>query len=150
MVFLRSWVEYPIRVHFCMVLKMDRTGRSNRFNREPASNPVRLWQKIGNTLKTSKQWKLAGSTWKPKKPEVEPILDRLGVFHFFLLFRWKHYVVFGPFVLKSNPKPKVITHSSPSSSDSHLTHSLSSQARLTHSRLNLPHSLTHQSSSNSL
>ena len=112
----------------------NRTGRSDRFNREPASNLVRLWQKTGNTLKTFKQWKPTGSTWKSEKPEVEPVLDRLGDFHFFLLFRWKHYVVFGPFVLKSNPKPKV--------TQSLLTFKfrLSSHSRLKQS--SSPHSLT--------
>ena len=32
----------------------DRTGQSDRFNWESVFNPVRLWQKTENSLKTGK------------------------------------------------------------------------------------------------
>ena len=35
-----------------MVLKKDRTSQSNWINRESALNPVRLWLKPENSLKT--------------------------------------------------------------------------------------------------
>lgn len=67
-----------------MVLKPDQIGRSDLFNWEPTFNPVRLWQKIENSLKIDKWWKSKGSTQESKTGVVESVTDRLIIFCPFL------------------------------------------------------------------
>ena len=83
--------------------KSDRTGRSNRFNREPASNPVRLWQKIGNILKTGSTVKTGRFNLKTGKTGSWTGSDRLGDFYFYFYFTLRRFVL----KWKSNPKPKL-------------------------------------------
>ena len=67
-----------------MVLKRDWTGRSDRFNWEPAFNLVQLWAKTKNDLKTEEIRKPGSSTGESGTGMVEPVNDRLGFFLFFL------------------------------------------------------------------
>ena len=66
-----------------MVLKRDWTGRSDRFNWEPAFNLVQLWAKTKNDLKTKEIRKPGSSTGESGTGMVEPVNDRLGFFFYF-------------------------------------------------------------------
>ena len=57
---------------------------SDRFNWEPAFDPVHLKAKTRNSLKTGKIWKSASSTEEPGTGMVELVIDWLGFFVLFL------------------------------------------------------------------
>ena len=50
-----------------MVLTNGPTSQSNQFNWEPALNPVRLWLKPKNSLKTGEIWTVQLENWEPTR-----------------------------------------------------------------------------------
>ena len=71
-------------------------NRIGRFNWEPAFNPVRLWQKTENILKTSKQW---NRPVQPKNRKLNRFLTGWGIFIFFY-FPGDYITSFWPFCPK--------------------------------------------------